>query len=313
MAGSPAPNSFEEMSRSLRLYVPQLPYPLAQQFIRDRYRRILELRTWSGSRAEGEFLVTAAETTGTVALTFNNSTVTGTGTSFLSTDVGRQFKGGSGSPVYSITAVNTGAQTLTLDRPYGGDTVAASTYTVFNGYVIPPTDFLSFLAVTDPRNAWRLVWWITQDELNRWDPQRVFFGQAYALVDRRFDTTTGQPQFELWPYNTAQRNYPFYYYKRVPDLVQDTDIPIWPIRSDVIVYGALADLCLWPGTPEKPNPLFGSAGKIALAEWKYKYDDGLVELERRDEEIFLTWLATASNMGYPFAPLSASFIQSHAV
>jgi hypothetical protein len=313
MAGpTPAPNTFEEMARSLRLYVPQLPFPLAQQFIRDRYRRVLEIRNWAGSRGEGEFIVNQAKTNGTVTLTRGSITVQGVGTAFASPDdVRRQFKGGAGSSIYTITAVDAGLQTLTLDRPYAGDTSTLQSYFVFDGYVSPPTDFLQFLSVTDPRNAWRLQWWITQDELNMWDPQRVFFGTPYALVDRRFDSVTGQPSYELWPFATSNRNYPFYYFKRPADLVQDGDKPIWPIRSDVVVYGALADLCLWPGTPEKPNPLFGPNGRLSLQMFEAKYQDGLIELERRDEDIMMTWLNLQA--GTPFSPLSAAFIQSHAV
>src|SRR5258708_34653784 len=98
------------MARSLRLYVPQLPYPLAQQFIRDLYRRVLEIRNWSASRGEGEFIVNSANAVGSVTVTRSSASVVGAGTAFAASDVGRQFKGGSGSPVYSITVVDVGGQ-----------------------------------------------------------------------------------------------------------------------------------------------------------------------------------------------------------
>jgi hypothetical protein len=314
MPGSPAPNSFLEMSRSLLLYAPSLPILLAQQFIRDRYRRILEIRPWSALRAESEFLIYAAKTAGSVAVVRGSDQVVGTLTAFTLTDIGRQFKASAGSPIYTITNVVVISQTLTLDRVFGGDSAVSASYYVFDGYVTPPSDFMMFMVVTDPRNAWRLQHWVTQDELNRWDPQRTFFGTAYALIDRRFNSVTNTPQYELWPYNTTDRNYPYFYSKRGADLVNPTDIPVWPIRSDIIVYGALADLCLWPGTPDVPNPLFASPyANRSLSMFEGKYQDGLIELERRDEEIYMTWLSSMPAGGYPFSPLSAGFMQSHVI
>src|SRR5262245_60648430 len=105
-----AANTFDEMVRSLRLYVPQLPYMLALHFVRDRYRRILERRNWSGLRAEGEFLLNAQKSAGTVTVTRNSVDVVGVGTAFAASDVGRQFKAGAGSPVYTIATFTSPTQ-----------------------------------------------------------------------------------------------------------------------------------------------------------------------------------------------------------
>lgn len=301
-------NSFLEMSRSLRLHVPQLDEFLAQQFIRDRYRMILERRTWAGLRAENEFLIQPSKTDGTVAVTNNLASVVGTSTSFASSDIGRTFKGGVGTPIYTIT--NVVGQTLTLDRVFGGVTLPASTYTVFDGYVTMPADFKQMIVIVDPTSGYKLRHWVTQDQLLRWDPQRNFFGLPYALVNRRFNTS-GLIQYELWPYCSSQRNLPFYYYKEGADLVNDSDTPIWPIRSDVIVTGALADLCRWPGTMGNPNPMFGHMD--VYKSYEMQFEDKLVDVERQDEEIYQTWLAQQDWDTWPFAPLSANFIQSHAI
>lgn len=290
--------------------MPQLPIPLAQQFIRDRYRRILDYKSWSGSRGEGQFILNAQKTAGSVTVVRNTTTVTGSGTSFASTDVGRQFKVGAGSPVYSIVAVDPIGQTLTSDMPIGVESGSGLAYFIFDGYVTPPNDYLSFLVVTNPLQAWKLRTWITQDELTSWDPQRTFFGQPYAIVDRLY-APSGVPQFEAWPYTQSDTTLYFVYYKRCPDLIQDTDTPIWPIRSDVIVAGALADVCRWPGTSDAPNPYFASPRY--WQSYESTFDSMMVDLERRDEEINMTWLNNRPWAQFPFAPLAASWIQSHAV
>ncbi len=310
-------NTFLEMTRSLRLYVPQLPITLAEQFIRDRYRRILERRNWSATRREAQFLLNAENSTGTVSFTRGTPTITGTDTAFASTDIGRQFKVGSGSPVYTITDVDVALQTLTLNMAIG---VASSTdvvYRIVDAYVTPPADFLEFVVVSDPLQGWRLRHNVTAGELMSMDPQRTFFGQPYLLADRMFDVATQansndyRPQYEAWPYTTAARTLYYIYITKVADLVNPDDQPIYPIRSDAIVSGALADVVRWPGTADQPNPYF-----TRPEYWKSyegEFEDKMIEIERRDEDLFMTQLEMYPMLNYTMAPLSASFIQSHAI
>lgn len=298
-----AANTFDEMVRSLRLYVPHLPYMLAQQFIRDRYRRILERRTWAGLRGEGEFVLSAYNTTGTVTVTRNSAAVTGSGTSFASTDVGRQFKVGS-SAVYTI-ATYVSSTSITLDRVWGTDTASGQTFTLFDGYVTAPSDFKSFIAVMDHAQAYRLRFWVTQDELNAWDPQRNNFGQPFVLADRRYSSNV--PTFEAWPYTSANRSLHYLYFKLGSDLAQDSDQPIYPIRSDAIVSGALADVCRWPGTPDRPNPMFGRMD--IWKSYELEFEDKMIEIERADENIYMTWLAAQSFNDLPYA--DTNYLFSH--
>jgi len=311
-------NSFLEMSRSLRLYVPDLPITLAQQFIRDRYRRILRRRDWSGLRREAQFLLNAFKTAGTVSFTRGMTTAVGTGTAFASTDIGRQFKAGTGSPVYTIIAVNVGTQTLTLNMPIGVATNTTASYFIMDAYVIPPADFSRFLVVSNPIQGWRLHLAVTQGELNAMDPQRTFMGQPYAIVDRMYNiATTGSnnpvPQYEAWPYASTDQTLFYIYLIQGADLINDTDVPVWPINSDAIVSGALADVVRWPGTTTNPNPYF--TRPEYWKSYENEYEDKLIEVERRDEEIYLSMLEMFPTYGYPMAPFtfSGTWLQSHAI
>lgn len=296
-----------QMSRRLRLYVPSLPPTLAEQFIRDRYRTILERKDWSGLRQESEFILDESKTDGTVLVTRKSDIVVGTDTNFELSDVGRQFKVGS-SPVYTIVDVTVLSQTIELDRAFGGSTDTDAEYTIFDGYVSPPEDFLRFLEIIDLTNGWRLHKHITAEELNMWDPQRTNFGMPYCVIDRLFDLGN-QPQYELWPYNTEDRTIYYTYQSRGSDLVLDVDEPIYPIRSDAIVAGALADAARWPGTKDDPNPYF--ARPDYWKTYEDEFEAKMIAIERVDEDLYLTWLKQISS--YPFAPMSASFIQSHAI
>lgn len=300
------------MTRSLLLYVPQLPIPLAEQFIRDRYRRILERKDWAGQRAEAEFLLNNQKIDGTVALTRGVNTVTGTATSFAATDVGRQFKAGGDSPIYTV-ATWASTTSITLDRVYGGATTTSTTYRIFDGYVTVPSDFLRFVSVVDNEAGFRLRHWITADEIASVDPQRTNFGQPYCLADRMFVNVAGipTPQYEVWPYSTNARNLYYVYLKRPVDLINDSDTPLWPIRSDAIVAGALADAARWPGTPTEINPYYRRPE--LWISYEKEYEDKMIELERRDEDLTLTWLSSNDWASYPFYPWSAGFIQSHSI
>lgn len=307
-------NSFLETTRSLRLYVPQLPITLAEQFIRDRYRRILERRDWSGLRREAEFQLNNEKHDGTVTFTRGTPTITGNSTTFAASDIGRQFKVGTGSPIYTI--INVAGQVLTLDRPIGVASGTAVAYRIIDAYVTPAADFLRFVLVADPLQGWRLRHWITANELTTMDPQRNFFGQPYVLADRMYNVATAGasqpvPQYEAWPYTTSARTLYYMYIKRGADLIQDADVPIWPIRSDVLVSGALADVARWPGTAQNPNPYFSSPQYWKAYEMEF--EDKMLEIERVDEDIFMTMMQQYPYNNYRLAPMSASFIQSHAL
>lgn len=303
-------DSFESMYRALLMWVPDLPPFLAQQFIRDRYRQAAERRPWSALRKEGEFLINTAKSTGTVAVTRNSTSVVGSGTAFASTDVGRQFQAGLRAPTYTITAVDVGAQTLTLDRVFGGDSNAAATYRIMDLYLTVPTDFQRFMHVLDPKMNWRIRHGMGQDELASWDPARTMAGTPWAIVDARFNSA-GRPQYEVWPASLSERNYPYYYVARAGDLINDDDTPFYPLRGDILVKGALVDLCRWPGTPAKPNPMFSKAVELSR-QFQQEWEDQLVEMERQDEDMYLTWLSNNPWSTWPLAPMDAAYMQSHA-
>lgn len=309
-----AANTFLEITRSLRLYVPQLSISLAEQFVRDRYRRILDRRDWSGMRRESEFHLRAEKSDGTVTVVRDSASVSGLGTAWDSNDIGRQFKVGTGSPIYTIVDVDAPGQTLTLDRTMGITSGSSLLYRIFDGYVIPEADFLRFITVTDPLQGWRLYHWITSAELNTMDPQRNFFGMPYLLADRVYNVATAGtsnpvPQYEAWPFTTAARTLYYTYIRRGDDLVNDTDVPMWPIRSDIIVSGALADVARWPGTRENPNPYFASP--TYWRAYEAEFEDKMLEIERRDEDIFISMLQETSN--FRLVPMSANWIQSHVI
>jgi hypothetical protein len=300
--------TYEDLWRALRLWVPQCPAFLAQHLIRDRYRRVCDRRPWSALRAEGEIITNTAYTTGVVSVVRGSTTVTGVGTAWTVAELGRQFMTGGRAPVYTITAVDPLLQTLTLDRAFGPASSAGVAYSILDAYVTVPEDFRYFLVVYDPERGWRLRHWLTQDDVGKFDAARSTTGTPKALVDRSF-SAAGRVQYELWPYTLLPQNYPYYYIKAAADLGPE-DTLFTPLTGDVLVKGARADLCSWPGTPQEPNPLFGRM-EIARA-LEAEIEDRLTDLERQDESLYMTWLSQASWGSWPWAPVDAAYLQCHA-
>lgn len=289
---------------------------LARDWVANAFRQVAERRPWSWLQKQGQFILPALYNTGTVSLTQGSDTVTGTGTVFTTSMVGRQFRLTNVTPIYTITDVDEVAQTLTLDLVWGADSATDSGYEIYSAYVSPPSDFNYLITVWDPRYNWQLHQNISQRELNTWDAQRSNRGQAYLVAQRDYYTPTGEtiplPRFEVWPHVTSAYVLPFMYVARATDL-QDAGatLPRY-IRGDILLELAIAEAASWPGPSiEKVNPYYNL--KLAQAH-QNKAEFMLAELERQDEEIALMNVQYDSITRLPWAPLpmDANFWQKHA-
>ncbi len=86
---------------------------------------------------------TANYRTGTVALTNGSATVTGSGTTFVSGDVGKMFKvdGDTGTAAFYLISGYTSATVITLSTTYAGTTTASKGYTIYRGWLDTWKDF----------------------------------------------------------------------------------------------------------------------------------------------------------------------------
>ena len=303
-------DTFGKVWRQVRQHLPEAPPLLVRSWVEEAYRELSDQAAWGFLRAESEIIIDA-QRSGTVDVTRKSATVTGVGLTFVSGDVGRQFRAGTNQPLYTISSVDTGANTCELNRIYGGATESATSATILDAYVAMPADFQRPIAILDTDNGWQLHLWISEDELNAWDAQRSSTGTSWALVSRRFNSSD-RAEFELWPYQTSDKNYPLYYIKRPADLTDATAF-LQPLasRGDILKTGALWKASEWPGTSDFRNPYFNTV----LAEMKKK--QFMADIDRLmvlDQELYPTWLETVSWINrMPFAPIDAKFMQSHDV
>jgi hypothetical protein len=311
----PSDSTYEQLWRRLRVHAPELPVPLAQEFINNAYSRILARRAWTGMRKETEIYVPQQYSTGTITVANGSPTVVGSGTTFTSAMVGRQLMLTTiGSPMYTIIAVPD-ALTLTLDRNYTGDNASVQTYSITYILAVMPSDFAYFEDVRDPFNNWKLRVNFPQEILDAWDAKRTVSGTPWVLAPSTFSPVTatlGQMRYEFWPkpvVTAATRTYLVRYISKQALLSDAADKPIFPLRGDVIREGALAELALWPGTSTFRNPYHDLSLHRMHEDRFIKY---LVQNEREEDEMNETSIRYEDWTGIPYAPIDAKFWQSHA-
>lgn len=296
-----ASDTFEGAWRKVLTYVPNCPPLLAQDWVRTAYRQVAVRRSWGFLRAESALTTQAARSIA-VGVTFGDATVTSAAL-FVAGDVGRQFRVGT-YPVYTIQTF-TSTSSVELDQPFGGTTNAAATGQILDAYTTLPADFGRFYLVADPYNQRRMVHWLTAEQLHRLDPTRTSSDSGpRALATRRLSTvpaTVGQVQYEYWPYPTAARSYPYYYFRRPDDLTDDSAfLGVLATRSDILIHGALREAARWPGTADHPNPYFNLA---TYRTYQQEFEDEVQKLTLKDDDQYLDNLVTVDYGRWPMADL----------
>ena len=307
-------DTFSSVTRALQLRCPSAGAFLSRQWVDHSYRDLCERRAWSFLLKKQQFLFAALYDTGTVDVTRSSTTVTGTNTVFTGAMVGRQFRLGVGSPIYTI-ATYTSATSIELDQVYAGATASTQDYQIYNAYLTVPSDFHSFISVIDPAYAWKLWTNVMQSEVDAADPQRASAGQPYIVSPTSYDTTTTPPtmRMEFWPHVQQQYYLTYLYEARATDLSDaSASLPRF-IRGDLLLEMALAKAAMWPGaSADTPNPYFN----LNLALMHGKNAERLIqEAERQDDDASCIDIKYSNDVNLQLCPwpFSASWLQSHSV
>ena len=301
--------TFEQLWRSVMVYFPECPLPLAQQFVNNAYSNALAKSRWAGQRGDAAFVLPAPYDTGTITVTAGSATVTGTGTDWdlfpLQVLAGMQVVANGQGPFGTILTVDD-ATTITLDATWQGATLTDVPYTIQQIYLTPASDLASFLSVIDIQNNWKLHLTFSQEQLDYFDGQRNHSGTPFILAGGVSFTSGGRPRWEIWPRPGDAKVYPYHYIKRLPLLSAASDRPIFPFRGDVLREGIFAELALWPGTKQLKNPYFDMQQHQVHREL---FTERLKEVQRDDQELAQTMITYHDNV--PFAPFDAAWLQGH--
>ena len=314
-------DTYADIWNRVQLRAPDVGPFIAQDFVKNSFRRVAERRRWSWLIKFGQFISPDPYVTGTVSITQGSTTVTGVGTAWTSaspTLLYQQFRIGLNAPIYTIIEVTDDTH-LELSSPYGGATAPAGTgYRIYQCFFPTPTDFHSMLTLWDPAMNWQLYLNVKQEQLNLVDAQRANAGNAYCVSYRDtsqyfIGTTTstpGVPRYELWPHCQG-RTFPYLYEARATDISDPGAILPRFIRGDMLLEMSLAEAASYPGTRDKPNAYFN----VATARRHDAQANFLItESERQDDETDMQDLMMQYNvpslMAVPWG--DSSWLQSHA-
>lgn len=309
-------------------WIPKIPPDLASILTNRAYRAICNSRNWS-------FLVESAQVytpdlldVGTVAVVQWSNQVTGdatasaawlaqvlnTGAPFTS----RQFRVSATGPIYQITAAdvsNPAAIVLTISSGagsygYSGTTDAAATYQIYRCYIdVPDPDFLRWISFYDPSSGYYLAVNRQQAQINKKDPLRSQQGQPYWVCNSK-GTSTGAPQFELWPGPTFEKAYQTLYQRRGADLASGDSFPV-VLTDELIVSRTLVEGGMWGLANQGAMPeLRGVDWRFFISTGQSQYDKQLIVVKKTDEETYIQTLIRRQ-VGAGF-PLDGKYLQSHA-
>lgn len=187
-------DDFNSLSNRLQARCPGVGILLAQEMVNDAWQTMQARREWSWRRKFGVFSPPTMYVTGFASTNVGSgdpTLVSGTGTVWTQSMVGRQIRiGGLLFPFYTIVAVLS-PTSLLLDSPWAGDDVVNQSYQILQAYYPVPTDFGYMYCVVSIKDSYRLWTNVTENDLAILDPQRTNFGQTYSAVYRGFTPLYG--------------------------------------------------------------------------------------------------------------------------
>jgi hypothetical protein len=238
-------NNFREMIGEVTRWNPNCDPQVAGRLLNNRYRSIIDRRSWYGLKVRGQIVIPEINATGQAVTVMGSNTVTGIGTNWNVTLVGTQFRQAFTNEWQTITAVNATAQTLQLDFPYPGPS-ATGPFQITQVYIVMGGNIKRIIWATNSQQGWPINVRTTVKSLNEWDTWRIALGWVRHFATRA-PTPDGQFQMEVWPAPYAAQVFPFEAYTQPPNMVADTDAPVAWVRSDLIVMGAVADALVMGG------------------------------------------------------------------
>lgn len=147
---------------------------------------------WPHYRDLGTITTIDDYTTGTVTVTNGSRTVTGSGTTFTASMVGRKFRVGSENAFYYIESF-TSTTVVTLRDIYQGTTQSAGTYTIFQDEYKLDANTHKLLDLRQIEDSWMMIG-LSYLEMDRWfpDPDTLNDPTYFSIIGRRDDRyTTG--------------------------------------------------------------------------------------------------------------------------
>jgi len=214
-----------------------------QQALNDDLKFITQFYFWNFLLDRYDIPLVAPYTTGTVTVTVGSTTVTGTGTTWVTSWTNKKILLSGDNEEKEILSVG-GAGTLTLRYPYNSSasTLTNSGYMIYQDSFPLPISAGRDLSVVNPLFQWQPV--------AKWD--RVSFDYGTASwgrflsgvrptiytddgVDISTSATAGQPKIQFWPLTLTQQDLVLRFFKQFTPLALQTDTTILPPEFEEVL------------------------------------------------------------------------------
>ena len=261
----------------------------------------MDRRCWYGLFTKGQVICPASVSGGTATVTYNSPTVTGVGTAWDQTLIGRQFRAGLNTPIYTIIGVNPFNQTLTLELPWGGpfppgQTTRTTGYYIVQMYYSLGPNIKYIKTMVNMQMGFKMWLNLTQDYLNNADPWRINVNFPWGVAPMPPDVN-GNYLVEMWPAPFTQQALPFMAYTQPGNLINDSDTLPPYIRCDVVVKEAISKVLMWK---PKENPGYDPMTAMEISmRYQKEFESDLLDMANADENLYRT-SATIQGEDLPF-------------
>lgn len=258
-----------------------LSQPKIAALINNSLRKLVDRKCWLSLFVKGQVISPQATTQGQVTATLGSNIIVGNGTAWDESLIGQQFRIGYSNPIYSITDVDPGAQTLTLELPWGSPSVISGYFIVQNYFNFGP-NIKYVKTMVNMQMGIKFSLHATQDTLNTLDPWRQNQNFSWMAAGMPL-AQDGSYLMELYPASWIAQAYPFMAYVQPPNLVNDSDqFPAY-FRGDIIVKDAIAD-ALVIGGPK--NNRFYDPGESQRK--RAEFESEALRMANADENLYRT-------------------------
>lgn len=309
-----ANDTFAGIAGKVLLRCPSASPTLARDWVQSAFRDIVERRRWSWLLKRGQLYTYDQYNTGTATVVAGTTTVTLGGGGTVSADhVGRQFRIGTALPIVTITAIDAGTNTYTIDQSWWPTSYTAQPYSVYQAYIALPSDFHAFVSIVDPAYAQPIPYDSSVAMIDNIDPQRAAAGSPPRGL-AYFDYFNGLPRYEMWPHQRSAAVFPIVYESR-PTEPWDSGATVPSLLpSDIILERALMYCAMWPGSSvDSPNPyaISGKKGPVLAQMHKEEYERRTAVLEKQDNEHMQQNVWYQSDQMKRTPVVSGTWMQSH--
>lgn len=290
----------------IQAWNPDLSQPRILAIINGTLRKVYDRKTWFSLFIKGQIISPQAVTLGQAITVSGSEIVTGIGTAWDTTLIGRQFRIGYNNPIYTITDVDADAQTLTLELPWGSPGTLSGYFIVQYYYKIGPN--IKYLkTMVNMQLGYKFYLHATQDTLNTMDPWRQRQNFPYISAGMPFDPQGNYLQ-ELYPTSWIPQAFPYMAYVQPPNVSDDSDnLPPY-MRLDVVAKDCIGE-ALVIGGPKK-NAYYDAAES---RNKKSEFEGELLRLANADENLYRTEMVKFGEDLPYFNPGGAYWNATHAV